>query len=183
MNREDGYRLLAEHIKNSNLIKHCLAVEAAMRAYARKFGENEEKWGITGLMHDLDYEEYPGMEAHSLKSAEILAMAGYPADVVEAVKAHNEHHGIPRATLMAKALYAVDELTGLVVAAALVRPTKKIADVKVKSVKKKMKDKSFARNVDREQIKKGAEDLGVDLDEHIQLVIDAMKEICGEMEL
>ena len=183
MERENALALLREHIKNENLIKHCLAVEAAMRAYARSFGEDEKKWALAGLLHDMDYEEYPDMTEHALKAAEMLAAAGCDDDIVSAVKAHNPHHGAARDTRMAKALYAVDELTGLIVAAALVQPTKKVADVKVKSVKKKMKDKSFAKSVDREQIRASAEELGMDLDEHIQTVCDAMKGIADELEL
>lgn len=175
MAREEALELLRTHLKNENLIKHSIAVEAAMRAYAREFGEDEDKWGITGLLHDIDYEECPELERHSLRAAEILAEAGLPEDVVYAVKAHNEGHGLPREDKLSKALYAVDELTGLIVATALVRPSKKLADVKVKSVTKKMKDKSFAAAVDRDSIVEGAEAMGLDLYNHIYTVLEAMK--------
>ncbi|RKY80003.1 HAD family hydrolase [candidate division KSB1 bacterium] len=183
MNRQDALTLLHEYTKNENLIKHELAVEAAMRAYARKFGEDEEKWGIVGLLHDFDYEQYPDMTLHAKKGAEILREKGYPEDIVYAIHAHNEYHGLPRKSLLDKTLYAVDELCGFLVAVALVRPTKKIAEVEIKSVKKKMKDKSFARQVNREEIRKGAEELGMDLDEHIGIVLEAMKGIAEELGL
>lgn len=183
MTREEAYTLLTAYTKSESLIKHALAVEAALRAYARKFGEDEEKWGITGLLHDFDYEKYPDMKVHALKGAEILQEKGWPEDVVYAIKAHNDYHGLPREHLLDKALYAVDELCGLITAVALVRPSKKLEDVKVKSVKKKMKDKSFARQVNRDEIREGAEALGVDLDEHIARVIEAMKTVAAELGL
>ncbi len=183
MNRDEAFELLKEYTKSESLIKHALAVEAAMRAYARKFGEDEEKWGITGLLHDFDYEKYPDMKEHALKGAEILAEKGYPEDVVHAVKAHNEYHGVPRESLLDKTLFAVDELCGFITAVTLVRPSKKLEEVKVKSVKKKLKDKSFARQVNREEIRKGAEELGVDLDEHIAFVIEALKPVAQDLGL
>jgi len=183
MNRDEAFALLKEYTKSESLIKHALAVEAAMRAYAKKFGEDEEKWGITGLLHDFDYEKYPDMSQHALKGAEILAEKGYPDDVVHAIKAHNEYHGIPRESLLDKTLFAVDELCGFITAVTLVRPSKKLEEVKVKSVKKKLKDKSFARQVNREEIRKSAEELGVDLDEHIAFVIEALKPVAGELGL
>ncbi len=183
MNRDEAFELLKEYTKSESLIKHALAVEAAMRAYARKFGEDEEKWGITGLLHDFDYEKYPDMKEHALKGAEILAEKGYPEDVVHAVKAHNEYHGVPRESLLDKTLFAVDELCGFITAVTLVRPSKKLEEVEVKSVKKKLKDKSFARQVNREEIRKGAEELGVDLDEHIAFVIEALKPVAQDLGL
>jgi len=181
--RQKAWELLTAHTKNPNLIKHALAVEAAMRAYARRFGEDEEKWAIVGLLHDFDYEEHPTLEEHPFAGAQILREQGWPEDIVHAVLAHAEHTGVSRESLMDKAIYAVDELTGLIVAVALVRPTKSILDVKVKSVKKKWKDKAFARGVDRSQIERGAEELGVPLDEHIAIVLEAMKGIADELGL
>ena len=183
MTRDEALALLREHIKNENLVKHMFAVEAAMRAYALHFGEDAEKWGLAGLLHDIDYEECPDINEHSLRSGEMLAEAGFGEDVVHAVKAHNEAHGLPREDLLSKALYAVDELTGLIVAVSLVRPSKQIADVKVKSVTKKMKDKSFAAAVDRDELRKSAEELGVEFSEHVGIVLDAMKEIAGDLGL
>jgi len=158
MTREDAYALLTEYTKKENLIKHALAVEAAMRAYARKFGEDEEAWGIVGLLHDFDYDMYPSLEDHPFKGAEILREKGYPEEWIEAILGHAEHTGVPRTTRMAKTLFAVDELCGFITAVALVRPDKKLESVKVKSVKKKLKDKAFARQVSREDIRKGAEE-------------------------
>jgi len=181
--RDEAFALLKEYTKNENLIKHALAVEAAMRAYAKKFGEDEELWGIVGLLHDFDYEKHPTLKEHPFVGAKILKEKGYPEEIVHAVLAHAPHTGTPRESLLDKAIFACDEITGLIVAVALVRPTKKIADVEVKSVKKKMKDKAFAAGVSREDIKKGAEELGVPLDEHIQTVLDAMKNIADELGL
>ena len=183
MTREEAYALLTEYTKKENLIKHALAVEAAMRAYARKFGEDEEAWGIVGLLHDFDYEMYPSLEDHPFKGAEILREKGYPEEWIEAILGHAEHTGVPRKTNMAKALFAVDELCGFITAVALVRPDKKLDSVKVKSVKKKLKDKAFARQVSREDIRKGAEELGVELDEHIAFVLEAMKSVADKLGL
>ncbi len=183
MTRQDAWELLTEFTKNPNLIKHALAVEAAMRAYARKFGEDEEKWGIVGLIHDFDYEQHPTLEEHPFAGAKILEERGWPKDVIKAVLAHADHTGVKRETLMEKALFAVDELTGLIVAVALVRPTKSILDVTVESVKKKWKEKSFAAGVKREDIERGAQELGVPLDEHIAIVLEAMKGIASELGL
>jgi putative nucleotidyltransferase with HDIG domain len=183
MNREQAWALLTEHTKSENLIKHALAVEAAMRAYARKFSEDEEKWAITGLIHDFDYEQHPTAEEHPAWGAKLLEELGWPEDIVYAVRAHGDHLGLPRKSLMDKALYAVDELTGLIVAVALVRPSKSIMDVKIKSIKKKWKDKAFARGVSREAIEQGAADLGVDLNEHIAIVLSAMQSIADELGL
>ena len=183
MNREEAFALLKEYTKNENLIKHMLAVEAAMRAYARKYNEDEEKWGIVGLIHDFDYEMHPTAEEHPLKGSEILKERGYPEDVIYAIKAHADHTGCERKSLMDKALYAVDELAGFIVAVALVRPNKKLSEVEVKSVKKKLKDKSFAAKVNREDIQRGVEELGVPLDEHIETVLKAMQGISEELGL
>lgn len=183
MNRNDAWELLCEYTRNENLRKHALAVEAAMRAYARKYGEDEEEWGIVGLLHDFDYERWPEAPEHAAKGAEILAERGYPEHVVRAVKSHADYLGVPRETNMEKALFAADELTGLIVAVALVRPSKSVRDVKVKSVKKKFRQTAFAAAVSREDIRQGAEELGVDLDEHIQTVIEAMQGIADELGL
>ncbi|MBE3598895.1 MAG: HD domain-containing protein [Limnochordaceae bacterium] len=154
-----------------------------MRAYARRFGGDEELWGLAGLLHDMDYERFPQLEVHPLKAVEALQARQYPAEVVDAILGHNSHHGHPRTTPMARALFACDELTGFVTAVALVRPSKSLDDVTVESVKKKFKDKAFARGVHREEIFQGAEELGVPLDEHIQTVIDAMRSIKDELGL
>jgi len=183
LSRDEAMALLKEYTKNPNLIKHALAVEAAMRAYARKFGENEEKWGIVGLLHDFDYEKYPQMEEHAKQGAQILKERGYPEDIVYAVHAHNDYHRLPRKSLLDRTLYAVDELTGFIVAVALVRPNKKLAEVEVRSVRKKMKEKAFARQVNREEIQRGAEELGVDLEEHIDMVLKAMQGIADQLGL
>jgi putative nucleotidyltransferase with HDIG domain len=183
MNRADAFALVCEYTKNESLIKHMMAVEAAMRAYARKFGEDEEKWGIVGLLHDFDYERWPTAPDHPLKGAEILRERGYPDDVIYAIKSHADYlTDCPRVHLLDKALYACDELAGLITAAALVRPNG-ITDLEASSVKKKMKQKGFAANVDRDDITRGAADLGVDLTAHIQFVIDAMKGISSDLGL
>jgi len=183
MNRTDALALVKEYTQNPSLIKHMLAVEAAMRAYARKLGEEEEHWGIVGLLHDFDYERWPDPPNHPLKGSEILRERGYPEDVIYAIKSHADYlPDCPRIHRIDKALYACDELAGLITAAALVRPNG-ITDLTASSVKKKMKSKGFARNVKREDIERGAADFGVDLTEHIQFIIDAMKTIAGELEL
>lgn len=183
MNREDALKLLRQYTKNENLVKHALAVEAAMRAYAKKYGENEEKWSLVGLLHDFDYEMYPSKEDHPLKGAAILQSLGYPEDVIYAIKSHAEYLGLERKSLMDKMLFAVDELAGFITAVALVRPSKKLSEVEVSSVKKKMKDKAFAKSVSRDDIINSAKDLGVDLDEHIDFVIKAMQGIAAELGL
>ncbi|MGA1846689.1 HD domain-containing protein [Deferribacter abyssi] len=174
LSREKAYDLLTKYTKSESLIKHALAVETAMKAYAEKFNEDIEKWGIVGLLHDFDYEKYPSTKEHPFKGAEILKEMGYPDDIVEAILGHADYTGVERKTLMAKTLFAVDELCGFLLACAYVRPDKKIANVKVKSVKKKLKDKSFARGVNRDDIFKGVKELGVDLDEHISFLIEAL---------
>ena len=172
----DALALLREHNTNESLVKHGVAVGAAMRAYARHFGEDENKWRITGLLHDVDYEKHPTIEEHGRVGAEWLRDLGYPDDVIHAVHAHNDYHGLARDDLMSKTLFACDELTGLITACALVRPDKSLNGLEVSSVRKKMKDKAFARGVNRDDIVKGAQELGVDLDQHIAFVIAAMQE-------
>ncbi len=181
LNRDEVWQLLTEYTQADYLRKHHLAVEAAMKFYARKFGEDENLWGNVGLIHDFEYEKYP--DQHPQKGGDILAELGWPEDLVYAVKTHGDHLGLPRNRLIEKTLYAVDELTGMVIAVALVRPSKKLADVDVAAVKKKWKDKAFARGVNREQVVKGTQDLGIPLDEHIQNVIDALKEIAPTLGL
>jgi putative nucleotidyltransferase with HDIG domain len=181
--RDEAWALLTEFTQSPNLIKHALAVEAAMRAYARKFGEDEDLWGVVGLIHDFDYERYPTAEDHPFRGMEILRERGWPEEIVQAVGAHARYSGISRDTPLKKALFAVDELTGLIVAVALVRPSKDIRDVEVKSVKNKWKDRAFAAGVNRADIEEGAADLGVDLWEHVGTVLDAMKGIAAELEL
>ena len=165
---------------SESLRKHMLAVEAAMRAYAEKLGGDVERWGLAGLMHDFDYERFPNdahspTEEHPSEGVRVLREHGYPEDVLEAILGHATYTGVPRTTPMAKALFAVDELTGLVTATALVRPSKSVHEVDARSVRKKMKDKAFARGVNRDEVVAGAADLGVDLDEHIDFVIGAMR--------
>ena len=181
--REDAWQLLTEYTHNRNLIRHMLAVEAAMRAYARRFGEDEDLWGIVGLLHDFDYEHHPTADEHPYAGAAILRERGWPEEIADAVLAHASYTGIPRDTLLKKALFAVDELTGLIVAVALVRPSKDIRDVKIKSVRKKWRDKAFAAGVNRGEVEEGAADLGVELWEHVAIVLEAMKGIAGELGL
>jgi putative nucleotidyltransferase with HDIG domain len=180
--RADALALMHEYTASESLRKHMLTVEAAMRAYAEKFGEDVERWGLTGLIHDFDYERFPN-EAHSAtaehpaEGVRILRSKGWPEDILEAILGHATYSGVPRTTRMAQALFAVDELTGLITATALVKPTKSIHDVDARSVKKKMKDKAFAKGVNRDDVMVGAKELGVDgdMDAHIQFVIDAMQ--------
>lgn len=183
MDRQQAWDLLCEYTQNENLRKHALAVEAAMRAYARRFGEDEELWGIVGLIHDFDYEKYPTAQDHPFKGTEILREKGWPEEIVKAVLSHARYTGITRDSLMEKTLFAVDELTGLITAVALVRPSKSIHDVKLKSVKKKWKDKSFAAGVNRVDIEEGASDLEIELSEHIAIVLEAMQSIADELGL
>lgn len=183
LNRDEAYQLLTEYTKSDSLIKHALAVEALMKAYARKFGEDENRWGIVGLLHDFDYEKYPTPEDHPLRGAAILEEKGYPEDVIYAIKTHAEYLGLPRNSLMDKTLFAVDELSGLLTAAALVQPEKTIHTVTVKSVKKKMKDKAFARSVNRDDIRKGTEELGIEMDAHLEFCIEALKHVAAELGL
>ncbi len=182
MDRQAAWELLCEYTKNENLRKHALAVEACVRAYARKFGEDEEKWGVVALIHDFDYEMYPNAPDHPTKGSEILKERGYPEDVRRAILGHADYTGVPRDTLLAKALFASDELAGFITACALVRPDK-IATLEAKSIRKRMKDKAFARSVSREDIQKGAEELGIPLDEHIAFSIKAMRGIADRLGL
>lgn len=181
MNREDAWQILCEHTKTEPLRKHALAVEAAMRAYARKHGGDEERWGVVGLLHDFDFEMHPSADEHPVKGAEILRQRGVAEDIVYAILCHADYLGLERKTPMDRAIYAVDELTGFVIAVALVRPSKSIEEVDVAAVRKKMKDKGFARAVNRDDITHGAEQMGVDLDEHIAFVIDALKPVANEL--
>lgn len=183
MDRQQAWELLCEYTQSENLRKHALAVEAAMRAYARRFGEDEEPWGIVGLIHDFDYEKYPTAENHAYRGAEILRERGWPDEIVRAVLSHASYTGVTRDSLMEKALFAVDELTGLIAAVALVRPSKSVKDATVKSVKKKWKDKAFAAGVNRADVEEGAADLGIELSEHIAVVLEAMQGIADELGL
>lgn len=187
--RADAWSLVTEYTASESLRRHMLAVEAAMRAYARRFNEDEERWGLAGLLHDFDYEQHPNPRAtadaneHPLFGSRILEAQGYPEDVIYAIKTHAEYLGLPRRSLMDRALFAVDELTGLITAAALVRPDRSILALEARSVRKKMKDRAFARGVNRDDVIGGAAELGVDLDEHITFVIEAMRGIAGTLEL
>ncbi len=174
LKREEVWQLLSQYTEADYLRKHHLAVEAAMKYYARKFGQDENLWGNVGLIHDFAYEKYP--DQHPQKDGEILREQGWPENLVRAVMSHGDHLNLPRTELIEKTLYAVDELTGMVIAVALVRPSKKLADVDVTAVKKKWKDKAFARGVNREQVTRGAQELGIPLDEHIQNVVAALQE-------
>lgn len=178
--RAETLALMHEYTASESLRKHMLAVEGAMRAYAAKFGEDEEHWGTTGLIHDFDYERFPNnahspTEEHPSEGVRILRAKGYPEDILQAILGHAQYCNTPRESRMAKTLFAVDELTGLITATALVRPNKSVHEVDAKSVRKKMKDKAFARGVSREDVINGAQELGVDLDEHIAFVIGAMQ--------
>jgi predicted hydrolase (HD superfamily) len=181
--REEAWAILTEFTGSDALLKHALSVEAAMQAYAVKLGGDPGMWGVTGLLHDFDYERYPSLEDHPFRGSEILKDRGVSDEIRTAILGHGNHTGVPRETPMAKALFAVDELCGFLTACALVRPTKNIADVPVKSVKKKMKDKAFARGVNREDILQGVEELDVDLGEHILFVRDAMVTVAADLGL
>jgi len=186
--RSDTLAIMHEYTASDSLRKHMLSVEAAMRAYAAKFGEDVDRWGITGLIHDFDYERFPNdahspTDEHPAEGVRILRSRGFPEDILEAILGHAQYSGVPRQSLMAKTLFAVDELTGLVTATALVRPSKSVMEVEAKSVRKKMKDKAFARGVNRDDVINGAADLGVDLDEHIAFVIAAMQGVAESIGL
>jgi putative nucleotidyltransferase with HDIG domain len=181
MDRNEAWDILCEYTKTEPLRKHALAVEAAMKAYARTYDGNEEKWGIVGLLHDFDFEMHPNPDEHPVKGAAILRERGVPEDIVYAVLCHAPYLGLERKTPMDRAIFAVDELTGFIIAVAVVRPNKSIDEVEVRAVHKKMKDKGFARTVRREDITDGAEVLGVDLDEHIAFVIESLKPISKEL--
>jgi putative nucleotidyltransferase with HDIG domain len=181
--RDAAWGLLTEFTQSESLRKHALAVEACMRAYAKKFGENQDLWGIVGLIHDFDYEKYPTPEEHPYKGNEILKERGYSDEIRRAIMSHAEYSGVSRDTPMEKALFACDELAGFITACTLVKPSKSLAEVEAKSVRKKMKDKAFARSVNRNDITTGAADIGVDLEEHIAFCIEAMKGIAKELGL
>lgn len=183
MARQNAFNLLNEYTKNDGLIKHALAVEACLRAYAEEFGDDVEKWGMVGLLHDFDYEMFPNAPDHPAKGSGILREKGYPEDVIYAIRSHADYMDCPRRSLMDKTLFACDELAGLITAAALVRPDKKIQGMEARSVRKKMKDKAFARSVNREDIVRGAQDLGVELDHHIDFCIRAIEKSAGVLGL
>lgn len=186
--RADALALMQEFTASESLRKHMLGVEAAMRAYAEHFGEDPERWGLAGLIHDFDYERYPNAahsatEEHPSWGVGLLRERGWPEDVLQAILGHATYTGVPRESRMAKTLFAVDELSGLITATALVKPTKSIHDVDAKSVRKKMKDKAFAKGVNRDDVLLGTQEMGVDLEQHIQFVIDAMRRVAGAIGL
>jgi putative nucleotidyltransferase with HDIG domain len=187
IDRESAWGLLTEFTQSESLRKHALSVEACMRAYARKFAagstEEEELWGVVGLLHDFDYEKYPSLDDHPYKGNEILKERSYPDEIRRAIMSHAEYTGVTRDTQMEKALFACDELAGFITAVALIKPGKSLAEVDAKSVRKRMKDKAFARKVNRDDIVNGAAALGVDLEEHITFCIDALKPIADKLEL
>lgn len=181
MTRDNALKILKEYTKSESLLRHAYAVEAAMRAYAKKFNEDEQLWAVVGLLHDFDYEMYP--DEHPMKGSEILAAKGVPEEIRTAILGHADFSGVLRETLMARVLYAVDELSGFITAVTLVRPNRALSEVKLKSVRKKMKDKSFAAKVNREEIMRGAEELGVDFGEHVEFMIRALSAVAGTLGL
>ncbi len=181
--RDGAWELLCEYTKSDSLRKHARAVEHVMRAYARKFGEDEEFFGLVGLLHDFDYEKYPTPEEHPYTGAKILREQGYPEEVITAIMAHAPYTGVPRDTQAAKSIFACDELTGFIFAVTYVRPSRSVREVTPKSVKKKLKQRSFAASINREEVELGIAELGVDRDEHIQFIIDALVEIDEELGL
>lgn len=186
--RDSALALMHEYTVSESLRKHMLSVEAAMRAYAERLGEDPERWGLAGLLHDFDYERFPNdahspTEQHPAHGVGVLRELGYPEDILQAIMGHANYTGVARESAMAKTLFAVDELTGLITATALVKPSRSVRDVDARSVRKKMKDKAFARGVSREDVIHGAEELGVDLDEHIGFVISAMRSRAAELGL
>ncbi len=183
ISRESAWQLLTEYTKSESLRKHALAVEILMRTYAAKYGEDQEIWGIVGLLHDFDYEMYPEFPDHPTKGAEILRKQGFPEDIVYAISSHVDAMNLARHNLLCRSIFACDELAGFLVASALVRPGKSILGLEAKSVRKKLKDKAFARSVNRDDIYKGASQLGVDLDEHIAFCIHAFEEHAAELGL
>ena len=176
MDRDAAWALLTEYTKGDSLLKHAMGVEAAVRGYARRFGGNEDDWGIVGLLHDFDYERWPSLDDHPFRGCEILKEKGYPEWVTRAILSHAEYSGVPRESQLEKTLWACDEMAGFITAASLVRPSKSILDLEPASVLKRMKDKAFARGVKREDLRKGAEELGLALDEHVGNVIGFMRE-------
>ena len=183
MTRNDAWSLLTEFTQSESLRKHALAVEACLRAYARKFGEDEERWGVVGLIHDFDYEKYPSREDHPYKGNEVLKQRGVDEEICRAIMSHADYTGVTRDSNLEKALFACDELAGFITATALIKPNKLLAEVDARSVRKRMKDKAFARAVSREDIVNGAAGLGVDLDEHIAFCIEAMRSVAKELGL
>jgi len=183
MDRDTAYAIVTEYVKNEGLIRHMLSVEAAMRGYAVRFAEDPDYWALPGLLHDFDWEIHPTLENHPQAGAAILRERGVPEDVIRCIQSHAPHTGVPREKPMDRALFAVDELTGLVTACALVRPSKSLADLTAKSVKGKWKDRAFAAGVNRADIEQGAQELGVDLTEHITTVIEAMRTIAPQLGL
>src|SRR5262252_1326259 len=183
MNRDDAWRLLNEYTKGDSLLKHAMGVEAAVRGYARTFGANEDEWGIVGLLHDFDYERWPTADDHPFRGCEILRERGYPEWVVRAILSHADYSGVPRDGLLEKTLFACDEMAGFVTAAALIRPSKSVLDLEAASVVKRMKDKAFARAVSRDDLRIGAEEIGLPLDQHITNVISFMRVRADELGL
>ena len=188
MTRDEALALMHEYTASDALQKHMYAVEAAMRAYARSYGEDEETWGVVGLLHDFDYEKYPNdahspTEEHPSFGVGVLRERGMEEPLLQAILGHASYTGVPRESLLAKVLFAVDEICGFLVACALVRPSKSLTDLEVKSVKKKLKDKAFAKGVNREEVRQGAEELGVPLDDHIRFVIEALRPVEGRLGL
>ena len=183
MIRDEALAIVREYVKNENLVRHMLSVEAAMRFYADKFSEDAEKWSITGLLHDFDWEIHPTLEEHPAAGEPILRAHGVPEEIIRAVLSHADHTGIPRQTRMEKALFACDEVTGLITAVALVRPSRSLLDLEASSVKKKWKDKTFAAGANRREIEKSAAEFGIELWEHVGNVILAMREIAPELDL
>jgi putative nucleotidyltransferase with HDIG domain len=183
MERSEALQIVHDYVKNDNLVRHMLAVEAAMRFYAVKFGENEDTWGITGILHDFDWEIHPTLEQHPTEGADILRKRGVPEVIVRAILSHADHTGVPRETPMQKALYACDEVTGLITAVALVRPSRSLYDLEASSVKKKWKDRAFAAGANRDEISKAAQEFNIELWEHVGNVILAMRTIAPELGL
>jgi putative nucleotidyltransferase with HDIG domain len=183
LTRATAWQLLTEYTRSDSLLKHALAVEAAVRGYARRFGENEEEWGLVGLLHDFDYERWPSLEEHPFRGAEILREKGYPEWVIRAILSHADYSGVPRDGRLEQTLFACDEMAGFVTAAALVRPSKSLLDLEASSVMKRMKDKAFAKGVKRDDLRAGAELLGLPLDEHIRNVITFMRERADDLGL
>ncbi len=186
--RDDAWKLLCEHTQSENLRKHALAVEACVRAYARKLSANDELWGITALLHDFDYERWPNAEhhpdrEHPAEGSKILRERGYPEEMIRAILSHADYSGVPRQSALEHVLFACDELAGFLTACSLVRPSKSILDLEVDSVKKRMKDKAFARGVNRDDVRKGAEELGLSLEEHIAFCIAAMRGVADSLGL
>jgi len=188
LNRDDAWTLLCEYTQNENLLKHALAVEACVRAYARKLGGDEQLWGLTALLHDFDYERWPNeahhpTQEHPYEGSKILRERGYPEELIRAILSHADYSGVPRQTPLEHALFACDELAGFLTACALVKPGKSIFEVETDSVKRKLKDKAFARGVNRQDVLKGAEELGVPLEEHIRFCIEAMRAVADRLGL